>query len=85
MAPNGNCGNCVIHLRPQWQKNGKKISSLLVENGFKINNIDEKVHIVMGLVDNLCHEIVYHKHEELDYDIMTDVVIQEVVNILKQD
>ena len=63
----------------------KKISSSLTESGFKINNIDEKVHIIMGLVDNLCHEIVYHKHEELDYDIMTDVVIQEVVNILKQD
>ena len=63
----------------------KIISSSLIENGFKVNNIDEKVHIIMGLVDNLCHEIVYHKHEELDYDVMTDVVIQEVVNILKQD
>ena len=61
----------------------KKISSSFTENGFKINNIDEKVHIIMGLVDNLCHEIVYHKHKELDYDIMTDVVINEVVNILK--
>ena len=61
----------------------KKISDSLTENGFKINNINEKVHIVMGLVDNLCHEIVYHKHKELNYDIMTDVVINEVVNILK--
>ena len=61
----------------------KKISDSLTENGFKINNINEKVHIVMGLVDNLCHEIVYHKHKELNYDIMTDIVINEVVNILK--
>ena len=61
----------------------KKISSSLTESGFKIDNIDEKVHIIMGLVDNLCHEIVYHKHKELDYDIMTDVVINEVINILK--
>ena len=61
----------------------KKISDSLTENGFKINNINVKVHIVMGLVDNLCHEIVYHKHKELNYDIMTDVVINEVVNILK--
>ena len=61
----------------------KKISDSLTENGFKIDNIYEKVHIVMGLVDNLCHEIVYHKHKELNYDIMTDVVINEVVNILK--
>lgn len=59
-----------------------KIVSALTENGFNIANINEKVHIVIGLIDNLCHEIVYHKHEELDYDIMTNVVINEIVNIL---
>ena len=59
-----------------------KIVSALSENGFNIANINEKVHIVIGLIDNLCHEIVYHKHEELDYDIMTNVVINEIVNIL---
>ena len=61
----------------------KKISSLLQENNFNIINLDEKVHIVIGLIDNLCHEIVYHKHKELDYDVMTNIVIDEVVNILK--
>ena len=60
----------------------KKIASALTENGFNIANINEKVHIVIGLIDNLCHEIVYHKHEELDYDIMTNVVINEILNIL---
>lgn len=59
-----------------------KIVSALTENGFNIANINEKVHIVIGLIDNLCHEIVYHKHDELDYDIMTNVVINEIVNIL---
>lgn len=59
-----------------------KSVSALTENGFNIANMNEKVHIVIGLIDNLCHEIVYHKHEELDYDIMTNVVINEIVNIL---
>ena len=59
-----------------------KISNILIENKFKIVNINEKVHIMIGLIDNLCHEIVYHKHKELDYDIMTDVVVNEIVNIL---
>lgn len=59
-----------------------KIVSTLAENGFNIANINEKVHIVIGLIDNLCHEIVYHKHEELDYNIMTNVVMAEIVNIL---
>ena len=59
-----------------------KISNILIENKFNIANINEKVHIVIGIIDNLCHEIVYHKHKELDYDIMTDVVVNEIVNIL---
>lgn len=59
-----------------------KISNILIENNFKIANINEKVHIMIGLIDNLCHEIVYHKHKELDYDAMTNIVVNEIVNIL---
>jgi len=63
-----------------------KISGLLIRNNFEIENINEKVHVVIGLIDNLCHEIVYHKHKELDYDIMTDIVVYNIVSILtKQD
>lgn len=60
----------------------KKIVSALTENGFNIANLNEKVHIMIGLIDNLCHEIVYHKHKELDYDVMTNIVLSEIVNIL---
>ena len=59
-----------------------KFGSALTENGFDIVNLNEKVHIVLGLIDNLCHEIVYHKHKELDYDVMTNIVLSEIVNIL---
>lgn len=59
-----------------------KIANTLIDNDFETNNINEKVHIIIGLIDNLCHEIVYHKHKELDYDIMTDIVVKEIVNIL---
>ena len=61
-----------------------KISDILIENNFNILNINEKVHIVIGLIDNLCHEIVYHKHKQLNYDIMTDIVVSQIVNILTQ-
>lgn len=59
-----------------------QISEMLEKNGFSKNNLNEKVHIVIGLIDNLCHEIVYHKHKELNYNIMTDVAINSIVNIL---
>jgi len=60
-----------------------KISNILQKNGFSCENIHEKVHIVIGMIDNLCHEIVYHKHENLNYPIMTNIVIDAIVNILE--
>ena len=58
------------------------ISNILINNNFRVKNMDEKVHIIVGLVDNLCHEIVYHKHSELDYNVMTDIITDEIVNLL---
>lgn len=60
----------------------EKIYDLLVENGFDSKNLMEKSHIAIGLIDNLCHEIVYHKHQELDYDVMTDICIETIVKLL---
>lgn len=61
----------------------KSIADLLVKNGFNEKNILENVHISINLVDDLCHEIVYHKHTELDYDIMINSVIDIIINLLK--
>ena len=33
-------------------------------------NIFEKVHIIIGIVKNYCHEIVYIHHQTMNYDIM---------------
>ena len=60
----------------------KQISELLVENGFAKKNIEEKVHIFTNMIDNYCHEVVYHKHKDLDYDAMKEEIINIIVNIL---
>ena len=57
----------------------KNISKILLDNGFDAKNLDEKVHIAIHLIDDLCHEIVYHKHKDLDYDVMINLVIENVV------
>ena len=31
------------------------VTSILLKNGFKTENINEKVHIAIGMIDNLCH------------------------------
>lgn len=57
----------------------KNISRILLDNGFDAKNLDEKVHIAIHLIDDLCHEIVYHKHKDLDYDIMINLVIDNIL------
>ena len=59
-----------------------KIVQLLLESGIKVDNINEKVHVAIGMIDNLCHEIVYHKHKQLDYDKMIDIVISSICNMI---
>ncbi len=60
----------------------KNISNVLLKNGFNSSNLDEKVHIAIHLIDDLCHEIVYHKHKDLNYDVMIDLVIDNILNLM---
>ena len=62
----------------------KRIVDILKNNNIIIDNAYEKVHIIIGIIENLCHEIVYHKHKEINYDIMKKEVIKIVEGILKQ-
>lgn len=61
----------------------KQVANLLINNGFNDENLLERVHIAINVIDDLCHEIVYHKHSDLNYDVMKDNVIALVVNLLK--
>ena len=59
-----------------------KLTEVLKQNGFNSEDLSEKVHIIIGIIDNLSHEIVYHKHEGLDYDKMKTLVINSIVSLL---
>ena len=61
------------------------IKDLLLKNGFSDDNLYEKVHIMIGLIDNLCHEVTYHKHSDMDYKLMTNLVIETIKNLFKND
>ena len=61
----------------------QKIVEVLNNNGISSPNLLEKVHILIGIVENYCHEVVYHKHSSLNYDIMKKEVINIITNIIK--
>lgn len=51
-------------------------------NHITIENSFEKVHIIISIVENYCHEIVYHQHQSMNYDIMKKEVIKIITNVL---
>ena len=40
---------------------------------------------MIGLIDNLCHEVTFHKHSNMDYDVMTNIVIKSIKDLFKDD
>lgn len=58
------------------------IVETLKENNISSENLFEKVHIIIGIVENYCHEVVYHHHKTMNYDIMKKEVIKIITNIL---
>ena len=60
-----------------------KIVEILKYNNIELQNPVEKIHIIIGIIENLCHEIVYHKHDKINYDIMKNEVVRIVVRLLK--
>ena len=60
-----------------------KIVSILENNNIEIDNSREKAHIIIGLIDNFCHEGVYHKHDNLNYDLMKKEVVSLCVSIFE--
>lgn len=60
-----------------------KIVNILNANGIRKDNLEEKIHIIIAMVDNLCHDIVYHKHENINYNAMKNIVINEIIHLLK--
>ena len=60
-----------------------KFIEVLENNNIKTDNIREKAHLIISMIDNLCHETVYHKHKNMDYEAMKSIVIQTIINLLK--
>ena len=61
----------------------KQIWNKLQSQGIVLENPLEKIHIILNLVDQLCHEMAYHKHKEINYEVMKDEVVKLILSILK--
>lgn len=59
------------------------VVELFEKNNLKIENPYEKAHLIILWIDDLCHEVVYHDHDNLDYIEMKKIVINSIINLLK--
>lgn len=60
-----------------------KLIDILGNANISTSNLNEKAHIIVSLIDNLCHEVVYHKHKNMDYNAMIDIVVKTVLHLLE--
>lgn len=68
----------------QFQSNmAKNFVELMNQFDIHPTNAYEKTHLIIDMIENLSHEMVYHQHEYLDYDRMTDVAVNAIVYMLQ--
>lgn len=56
--------------------------NLFRNNGYNQNDLKEKTHLIVNIIDNSAHEEAYHKHPNLNYDNMDNIIIDSIINIL---
>lgn len=81
----------MAHLDPDVNDYFKKVEENLIDqlansliaHGFHIEHSYEKLYVAYDLVENYCHETLYHNHACIKDDIMKDIIIDAIVHILK--
>lgn len=57
----------------------ERVITILDNSNIIINNKREKVYIIIGLIENLCHNIIYHNDGCFEYEKMR----KEIINAIK--
>jgi AcrR family transcriptional regulator len=73
----------ISELFCRFQSNvATNIVELLAAYDIKPTHAYEKVFLIINMIENIIHEIVYHQHDYLDYNVMTDVAVNAIVDML---
>ena len=58
-----------------------KIADRLNALGEKIDNVMEKIHFAMDIIQSFSHEYIFDKHEYIDYFVMREMVTITIINL----
>ncbi len=59
------------------------IAEKLTRLGEYTENVEEKIHLAMNIVQSYAHEFVFDKHEYIDYKIMRTLVEKSVITLFE--
>ena len=60
-----------------------KINDRLVSLGETKENLMEKIHFAMNIIQSFAHEYVFDKHDYIDYFAMREMVVSTLINLFK--
>jgi len=52
--------------------------------GYDLVNANEKAHLAYTLIENLTHDMAFHKHEDVNYEIMINETISIVSHLINE-
>lgn len=58
------------------------IIQMLEKFEIRPTNAFEKVHLSIGIIEDLVHNKIYHNHDYLNYDAMTDIAVKTITDML---
>ena len=57
------------------------IVSFLKASGYDIEDLAERVHLSIEMVQSYAHECVYDKHDYIDYEKMRSLIIDMILDL----
>ena len=63
----------------------EEIYNLLIKYNFEDNCLKERIHLILSIIDDYCHEVIYHKHKEINYDSFEKIVIANINYLLHME
>ncbi len=60
-----------------------EIVKVLKNHNVIFNDINERVHLAYNIVENLCHEFVYHKHKSINYEKMIELTTNTLLSLFQ--
>ena len=61
----------------------EQIVQFLLSHQINPPHLREKTHLALNIIDQFCHEVVYHQHPNFDYQAMKLEVIEIVSHLLQ--